>query len=137
MSKENKLATMVNLQKVNKVLKKVKSRDSEVYYERVGDRDKLQLIGVRDASIKQDDKAVGGVILLLEDKNCERASPIYWKTKQIERVCPSSINEDTLILNKMVEDAVFAARQIEVFCLGVIRGDCLFICIWTQRAHWN
>ena len=54
----------------------------------------MQLIGVGDASFKQDDKAVGGVILLLANKDFERASPIYWKTKQIERVYHSSKDAD-------------------------------------------
>ena len=112
--KKNNLATLANLYEVNKVLKKVNLRDSDVYYGRVGDRDELQLIGVGDASYKQDDKAVGGVILWLENKDFERASPIYWKTKQIERVWHSSKDAETLILNKMVEDAVFAAKQIEL-----------------------
>ena len=78
----------------------------------------MQSIRVEDSSFKQDDKAVGGVILLLADKNFERASPKYWKTKQIERVCHSSKDAETLVLNRMVEDTLYAARQIEVLLYG-------------------
>ena len=95
------------------MMKKVKSKESEVYYRRVGDRDKLQLIGIEYAFFKQDDKVVRRVILLLANKNLKRASPIHWKIKLIERVCLASKNVETLIFNKMVKDAVLAARQIE------------------------
>ena len=94
-------------------MKKVKSKESEVYYRRVGDRDELQLIGIEYAFFKQDEKVVRVVILLLANKNFKRASPIYWKIKQIERVCHALKNAETLIFNKMVEDAVLAARKIE------------------------
>ena len=51
--------------------------------------------------------------MLLADVEFERASPIYGKDKKIERNFHASKNAETLILNKLVEDAVFAARQIE------------------------
>ena len=73
----NDSVTLADLGKVNKVLKKVKSRESEVYYRRVGDRDELQLIGIEDAYFKQDEKVVNSVILLLADKDLERVSPLY------------------------------------------------------------
>jgi len=59
--------------------------------------------------LKTNEKAVGGVILLLVNKEFTKASLVHWKNMQIERVCHSSKDEDTLILNKLVEDAVFAA----------------------------
>ena len=39
MSKKNNSAILANIQKVTKVMKKVKSKESEVFYRRVGDRD--------------------------------------------------------------------------------------------------
>ena len=75
------------------MMKKVKSKESEVYYRRVGDRDELQLIGIEYAFFKQDEKVVRVVILLLANKNFKRASPIYWKLKMIERVC--HLSKDT------------------------------------------
>ena len=47
-----------------------------------------------------------------------RARPIHWKSKIIERWCHSSKDDETLILNKMVEDAVFIVRQIETLLYG-------------------
>ena len=58
-----------------------------------------------------DDKAVGGVLLFLANSSFTRASPIYWKAKQIVRVCHSSKEVETLNVLTMVEDTVFAAKQ--------------------------
>ena len=113
MSKKNNSAILANIQKVTKVMKKVKSKESEVFYRRVGDRDELQLIGIEYAFFKQDEKVVRVVILLLANNNFKRAGPIYWKIKQIERVGLALKNAETLIFNKMVDDAVLAARKIE------------------------
>ena len=80
-------------------MKKVKSEEIEVYYGRVVGRDRLQLIGIGDASFKWDDKAVGVVILYLAEQDFERLSLIYWKTKEIERVCHALKETKALIFN--------------------------------------
>ena len=46
--------------------------------------------------------------------------PIYWKSKQIERVCHSIKDAEMLNLLKMVDDAVLAARQLELLLYGDI-----------------
>ena len=86
MSKRNNTATIVVLWKVNKVLKKVTSKKIKMFYGRIGKKEKLLIVGIGDASFKTDEKAVGGVILLLADQDFKKASLINWKTKQIERV---------------------------------------------------
>ena len=75
---------------MNRVLKKVRERRSFIKYEYIRDPDDLIILGVGDASYKQDQKAVGGVFLFLANTSMTRASPILWKTKQISRVCYSS-----------------------------------------------
>ena len=49
-----------------------------------------------------------------------RAAPIFWKTKQIQRVCHSSKDAETLNLLKMVDDSVLAARQLELLLYGEV-----------------
>ena len=78
------------------------------------------IIGLGDASYKQDDKAIGGVILLLANSLFTKALPIFWKSKQIERVCHSSKDAETLNLIRMVDDAVLASRQLELLLYGDI-----------------
>ena len=51
-------------------------------------------------------------------KYFSRVSPIHWKIKTIEGVCHTSKGDETLVLNKLVEVAVFSARQIKTFKYG-------------------
>ena len=78
------------------------------------------VVGIGDASLKTGDKAVGGVILFLTNSSMTRASPIYWKAKQIDRVCHSSKDAETLNLLTMVEDSIYAAGQLEQMLYGDI-----------------
>ena len=50
------------------------------------------------------------------------ASPIFWKTKQISRVCHSNKDAETLNLLKMVDDSILASRQLELLLYGDIQG---------------
>ena len=88
------------------------------------------VVGIGYDSLKTDDKAVGGVILFLTNSSMTRASPIYWKVKQIDRVCHSSKDAEALNLLTIVEDSVYAASQLEQILYGdVLRRIpiCLFI----------
>ena len=96
MSKNKKKATISNLRDVSRILKKVRERESRIKYEHIGDKGDLMVVGIGDASLKTGDKAVGGVILFLTNSSMTRASPIYWKVKQIDRVCHSSKDAETL-----------------------------------------
>ena len=118
MSKNNKGATIGNLRDVSRVLKKVREPESKIKYKRIGDKEDLVIVGIGDASYKLDDKAVGGVSLFLANSNLTRASPIYWKSKQIVRVCHSSKDAETLNMTRLVDDATFAARQLELMLYG-------------------
>ena len=41
-----------------------------------------------------------------------------WKAKQIERVCHSSKDAETLAMSKMVDEITYAGRQIETVMFG-------------------
>ena len=86
----------------------------------IGVKEDLQLVRKRDASYKQDDKAIGRIFLFLANSSMTRAAPIFWKTKQIERVCHSSKDAETLYLLKMVDDSVLAAHQLELLLYGEV-----------------
>ena len=64
--------------------------ESKIKYGHLGDKDDLVIIDLRDASYIQDNKVIGGVILLLANKSLTRVLPIHWKSKQIKRVSHSS-----------------------------------------------
>lgn len=52
-------------------------------------------------------------MLFLTNEDMTRAAPIYWKSKTIARVCYSSKDAETINVSKMMDDAIFAARQVE------------------------
>ena len=74
----------------------------------------LVIVGIGDASYKMDNKAISEVLIFLANSSLTCALPIYWKSKQIEQVCHSSKDVDMLNLLKMVDDAVLAAKQLEL-----------------------
>ena len=76
-------------------IEKVEMKESQVYYGHVGRKEDLKLIGIGDTSYKMSEKAVGGTVLLLDNKDLTKANPIQWKSKQIERVCKSSKDAET------------------------------------------
>ena len=48
----------------------------------------------------------------------EKASPIMWKSKQIDRVCHSSKDAETLALSKLIDEAVYTGKQVEILLFG-------------------
>ena len=120
MSKRNQGATIADLRDVNQILKRVRERESFIKYEYIDGKDHLIIVRIGDASYKQDDKAIGGVFLFLANSSMTRVAPIFWKTKQIQRVCHSSKDAETLNLLKMVDDSVLAAHQLELLLYGEV-----------------
>ena len=118
MSKKNNSAKISDLRNISRVLKNVQERKSKIKFSKIGSRDDLVIIGIRDASFKSEEKAVGGVLLFLANSSMTRASPLYWKSKTISHVCHSSKDAETLKISRMVEDAIFAARQVEILLFG-------------------
>ena len=84
MSKKNQGATIPDLRDVNRVLKRVRQKESKIKYGYLRDMNDLVIVGIGDASYKQDDKAIGGVLIFLANSSLTPASPIYWKSKQIK-----------------------------------------------------
>ena len=76
------------------------------------------MVSIGDASFNSEDKVVGGVFLFLKNFAMTNAAPIFWKLKTIERVCHSSQDMETLNISRMVDDTVFASRQLEVLLFG-------------------
>ena len=95
-------------------MKQVRAKESKIRYGYLGDVDHLVVVGIGDASYIQDDKAISGVLIFLANSTLTCASPIYWKSKQIEQVCHSSKDAETLNLLRMVDDAVLISRQLEL-----------------------
>ena len=121
LAKKNNSATISDLRNVNKIVGKIKKEENKVVYGRVGDKEKLQVIGVVDASYKSDEKSIGGMLIMIADDKMTAASPIMWKSKQIEWVCHSSKDAETLAMSKLLDEVIYIARQLEILLFGDYR----------------
>ena len=60
-------------------------------------------------------------MIVLADEKMTRASPLMWKAKQIDRVCHSSKDAETLAMTKMIDELVYMARHVEILLFGDYR----------------
>merc|ERR1712240_31543 len=121
LAKKNNSATISDLRSVNKIVEKVKKEENKVVYGRIGDKKSLQIIGVVDASYKSDEKSVEGMLIIIANDRMTAASPIIWKSKQIERVCHSSKDAENLAMSKLLDKVTYIARQLEILLFGEYR----------------
>ena len=59
--------------------------------------------------------------MFLSNTAMTRAVPIYWKSKPIARVCYSYKDAETINLGILMEDTVYASRQLELLLFGEYR----------------
>ena len=118
MAKKNNSATIADLRGIDRVVEKVKKEENKIVYGEIGKKEDLQLVGIVDASYKTEGKSVGGMMIMLTDRELMRASPIMWKSKQIDRVCHSSKDAETLAMLKMVDEITYMGMQIETVLYG-------------------
>ena len=78
---------------------------------RIGKKD-LCIIGVCDALYHCDDKSVAGEIVMLVNKKMTDASPVYWKSGVIRKVCLSPKGAETRAMIRMVYGGMSMARQV-------------------------
>ena len=57
----------------------------------------------------------------IADERMTVASSIMWKSKQIERVCHSSKDAETLAMSKLLDEVTYIARQVEILLFGDYR----------------
>ena len=77
MSRKNNSAKIKDLRDVSRVLKKAKERSSKMKFSRIGLKEDLIIVGIRDVSFEIEEKAVGGVLLFLSNSNMTKVSLIY------------------------------------------------------------
>ena len=57
---------------------------------------------------------------MMMNEEMTRASPLLWKAKQIDRVCHSSKDAETLAMSMLLDEVTYEARQMET----IMNGDC-------------
>ena len=113
MSKNSKDATISDIRDVNGIVTKVRECGSKVKYEHIRDKDDLRRVGIGGAFLKTGDRTIGGAILFWTNSSMTRASPIHWKAKQIDGVCHTSKDAETLNLLTMAIYSVYATSQLK------------------------
>ena len=100
------------------MLKKVKIRQSKVKFSKIGKKEDLVIHAVGDASYKCDAPSVGGNLIMLGNKNSNKVSPIFWKSKQIQKVCHSAKEAETRNIMTNVDTAVYLSAQLSLLLFG-------------------
>ena len=138
MSKKNTNATIADLGNANWVLKKVQERDSHLRFGKIGESEELIVMGIGDASFKTEGKAVGGVFLSCSCQTRRWLEPHQYSGSQNRsKVCHSSNDADTLNILKMVDNAIYAARQVEILLFGEDKKR-IKVCLCTDQSRlWN
>ena len=103
---------MKDLREVNRILKKVREKESKVKFVRIGKKEELLIIGVSDASYHNDERSVAGELIMLGNKRTEKVSPLYWRSGVIRKVCCSPNAAETRAMLRLMDDAVHMAKQV-------------------------
>ena len=118
MSKKNSKATIGDLKSINKIIQKIKKKQSLVRFTRIDTKENLVLHVVGDASYRSDGPSIGGKLIMLGSKNSDRVNPILWKSKQIVNVCHSAKDAETRNILNLVEDGLYLAQQLSMLLFG-------------------
>ena len=87
--KKQKQAVLKDLRSVNRILQKVREKENKVIFRRIAEKKSLCVIRISDTSYHHDENALSGEMILLGSKNTMAASPLYWKSGVIRKVCLS------------------------------------------------
>ena len=71
-----------------------------------------------DVSFYREDPLIQGEIIMMENKNSDKVSSLFWKSKTVNRVCNSSKDAETRAGRKCEEDSVYFAERLEKMLFG-------------------
>ena len=111
-------ATKSDLTAVIKLIKRAKEDTTEIVIPDIGQPEEWILVGVVDASHRTGGNlfAVGGHVLMLQNKNTQAAAVLHWASKKINRVVHSSYAAETLAMQKLFSTIYLARRLIAEMC---------------------
>ena len=95
-TKETKLE---DLKFVNDTVRKVRERESIMIFEKIGKLEDLIVYGFSDASFKFGEKAVGGLYVMLGEKNSDRVLSLNWKSKLMKSLQECKRSRDSQFRN--------------------------------------
>ena len=133
LSKKSHSPTMADLKQINKVIEKIKNKPNKISVKQLGKKEDLKILAVTDASYKPGEKSISGQIIMLGNTKNEKANILYWKSKQIDRVCESSKDAECRSLSIIIDSARFLTDQLESVMFGKTRRN-LKIEIYTDNV---
>ena len=109
-----KNATVSDLLKVNKLVKKMKQEKGVIKYPNLGDPNKWNLAVFSDSSFANlpDSSSQGGHIVFINSTE-GKVAPISWQSRKLQRVTKSTLSSETLAVIEAVDAAVLIQKQIE------------------------
>ena len=120
MATRNKDASLKDIQKANKVLKKAQMEQVRLKYKPLGPWKNLEIVTFTDSSYRNDEdatKSVGGRITFLMAGK-QRCVPLAWKSKTIQQVCKSVKTAETRSLDFGIEDSLYLAKTVHEIYTG-------------------
>ena len=119
------------------ILNKVRERDSQLRFGKIGEREELIVVGIGDASFKTEAKAVG-VFLSCSCQTRRLLEPHQYSGSQNRsKVCHSPNDVETLNILKMVYDAIYTAQQVEILLFGEDKKR-IKVCLCPDQSRlWN
>ena len=117
LSRKSSGATLGDLKRINDVVDKIRGRKNVVRFKKIGKKEDLIVTGVGDASYKIGEKGIGGNIVMLRCKDTEDVLPLFWKSKQIKKVCHSLKEAETRNILKLVDESLYQGLMLEQVCL--------------------
>ena len=103
-----------NLIKANKVLKKVKLNQCNLYFPKLGNLNNINIITYSDAShanLPDGTSSAGGFIIFLQGEN-GNSCPIYWESKKIKRIVRSTLAAETLASSESIETSYYVKNLL-------------------------
>jgi len=133
MSMETQHATVVDMRRLNKIVRKAREGDSVVTFKRIGKLEDIKIISMSYASFRSVDEKVRSVeerVIFLSDG--VNASPLKWKAGKIPQVCESTNTAETKAADKATDDAIYFARLIKEIYTGVKSLDQIPVIVYTD-----
>lgn len=119
-------ATVNDVLKANKLLKKAKQENISLSFGVPGKLDKLKFVCFNDASLGnlKDGGSQGGYVIYLVGEN-ETSSPIMWQSKKLRRIVKSAMAAETLVQVEAAESCYWLANLLNEIIYPVSTKDTL------------
>ena len=130
---KTKNATVADMRKLNKIIKKVKNDNSFVKFNKIWKLEELRIIAMPDTSYRSMDnkiRSVDGRVLF--SSNGIIAVPLDWKSKKIPQVCESTKTAENRAADKATDEAKYLARLIKEIYTGVRSLDHIPVIVYTD-----